>query len=121
MKCEICRIENTKLRVNDLYYHKTCLLESRKKRESSSKIEGGEDVIGRLDEDRLDLEIWQIKLRITLIFSLILGTIIGILVSFIANRPLNMFYLIPMFIGLSFALLFIVYILFIIFRYVHLR
>jgi hypothetical protein len=36
-------MENAKLRVKDLYYHKTCLLESRQKGASTSKIEGGED------------------------------------------------------------------------------
>ena len=33
MKCEICGMENAKLRVKDLYYHKKCLLEHGEKRE----------------------------------------------------------------------------------------
>lgn len=54
MKCEICGMENAKLRVKGLYYHKTCFLESRQKGASLSIIEGGEDVLGHLDEERLD-------------------------------------------------------------------
>ncbi len=35
MKCEICGMENAKLRVKDLYYHKKCLLEHGEKSEIS--------------------------------------------------------------------------------------
>ena len=33
MKCEICGMENAKLRVNGLYYHKKCLLDHGEKTE----------------------------------------------------------------------------------------
>ncbi|MFW9948141.1 MAG: hypothetical protein ACFFDX_15055 [Candidatus Odinarchaeota archaeon] len=42
MKCEICGMENAKLRVKDLYYHKKCLLEHEEKREISKIRERGE-------------------------------------------------------------------------------
>lgn len=42
MKCEICGMENAKLRVKDLYYHKKCLLEHGKKREVKEIQEKGE-------------------------------------------------------------------------------
>ncbi|MFX1269279.1 MAG: hypothetical protein ACFFAK_15065 [Promethearchaeota archaeon] len=42
MKCEICGMENAKLRVKDLYYHKKCLLEHGEKREISEIRERGE-------------------------------------------------------------------------------
>ncbi|MFX0026849.1 MAG: hypothetical protein ACFE8M_10570 [Candidatus Hermodarchaeota archaeon] len=42
MKCEICGMENAKLRVKDLYYHKKCLLQHGEKREISEIKERGE-------------------------------------------------------------------------------
>jgi hypothetical protein len=109
IKCEICGLENAELRVKDLYYHKTCLLESRKKVASSSKREEGEYVVGHLDEERLNEEGWQRKLKIVLILAIISGVIIGVLVSLIVNRPLDMFWLIPAFIALSLLLILVGY------------
>jgi len=42
MKCEICGMENAKLRVKDQYYHKKCLLEHGEKREITEIREKGE-------------------------------------------------------------------------------
>ena len=42
MKCEICGMENAKLRVKDLYYHKKCLQEHGEKREIREITEKGE-------------------------------------------------------------------------------
>ncbi|MHA2039191.1 MAG: hypothetical protein ACW98X_22420 [Promethearchaeota archaeon] len=106
MKCEICRKENAKLRVKDLYYHKACLLESRKKGESSLKIEGGEDVNGDLDEENRGEEGWQTKLRIVLIFAIILGIVIGVISTL--NNPIHMIWMIPLSIVASFGLIFVI-------------
>ncbi|MFX1385500.1 MAG: hypothetical protein ACFFBP_24045 [Promethearchaeota archaeon] len=42
MKCEICGMENAKLRVKDLYYHKKCLIEQGEKKELREIQEKGE-------------------------------------------------------------------------------
>jgi len=42
MKCEICGMENAKLRVKDQYYHKKCLLEHGEKKELREIQEKGE-------------------------------------------------------------------------------
>jgi hypothetical protein len=42
MKCAICGVENAKLRVNDLYCHRKCLLEHGDKREIREIREKGE-------------------------------------------------------------------------------
>jgi len=75
MKCEICGMENAKLRVKDLYYHKKCLLEHGEKREISEIRE------------RVNLGKIIVKMKGSKYIALV-GAILGIL-------AMVLFYLLP--------------------------
>ena len=63
MKCEICGMENAKLRVKDLYYHKKCLLQHGEKSEISEIREKGEfkEVGKKIYCNRCQAEVQPIK------------------------------------------------------------